>query len=111
MWLEVRKNINKKIVFKEKDALFVGIRGWQTGRRITNSAVAIMLRKLSRKADIETLNAHSLRHRRGHELNETGANNSTISGVLGHSSLASSYVYTQMNSSELKNAATKFRRA
>lgn len=110
-WLEARKMLNKKITFPEPDALFVGIRGWQVGKRITNAAVGIALRKLSRKAGIPTLNAHSLRHYRGHELNSLGANNSNISGVLGHSSLSSSFIYTQMNNSELKTAAKKYRRA
>lgn len=109
-WIKARASINKKTIFTEPDALFVGVRNWQTGKRITNSAVAIMLRTLSRKANIKTLNAHSLRHYRGHELNEKGANNSNISGVLGHASLASSFIYTQMNSKELKNAALKFRK-
>lgn len=110
VWLKARESIKRKTVFPEPDALFIGVRNWQTGKRLTNSAVSIMFRKLSRKAGIQTVNPHSLRHYRGHELNNLGANNSNISGVLGHASLSSSFIYTQMNSIELKNAARKFRR-
>jgi site-specific recombinase XerD len=112
-WLKVRAKLEKKVgIFLDKDALFVGIRGWQTGKRVTNYSVALFLRKLSKQANLDSnLNPHSFRHHRGHELNDLGANNSIISSVLGHSSLASSYVYTQMKSHELKTAAQKFRRA
>lgn len=110
-WLKAREALSKRVPFIEPEAIFVGVRGWQTGKRITNSGVAIALRKLSRKAGIKTLNAHSLRHYRGHELNDLGANNSTISGILGHASLVSSFIYTQMKSLELKRAAQKFRKS
>lgn len=107
-WIEVRATLDIKD--KSEDALFVGVRGFQTGKRLTNHGIAIMLRKLSKRAGVETVNAHSFRHYRGNELNESGANNSTISSVLGHSNLASSYIYTQMKSDDLKKAAQKYRK-
>lgn len=108
-WLNVREEFmaSKNL---QSDAIFVGVRGAQSGKRMTNGGVGIMFRNLSKRAGIPTVNAHSFRHHRGHELNETGANNSTISAVLGHSSLASSYIYTQMKSEELKIAAEKYRK-
>ena len=109
-WLDIRNVLSDRITFTDPDALFVGVRNWQTGKRLTNHAVSIIFRKLSKKAGIPTMNPHSLRHYRGHELNNFGANNSTISGVLGHSSLASSFVYTQMKSDELQTAAKKYRK-
>lgn len=109
-WLWAREELQERVEFPEPDALFVGVRNWQTGKRLTNSAVDIAFRSMSKKAGIETVNPHSLRHRRGNEMNEGGANNSTISGILGHASLASSYVYTQMNSDQMQNASVKYRR-
>ncbi len=108
-WLEVREVMKDSIVFKDPDALFVGVRNWQTGKRLTNSAVDIAFRAMSRRAGIPTVNPHSFRHHRGHEMNKAGANNSTISSVLGHSNMASSYIYTQMSSEELKDSANKYR--
>lgn len=108
-WINVREEFMNKSVGKDMDALFVGVRGWQTGKRITNSGVGIMFRNLSKRAGLETVNAHSFRHHRGNEMNEENANNSTISSVLGHSSLASSYIYTQRKSPSLKRAAQHFR--
>lgn len=108
-WLWARGGLQERIEFKDPDAVFVGVRNWQIGKRLTNGAVAIAFRAMSKKAGLSTVNPHSFRHHRGHELNTMGANNSNISGILGHSSLASSYVYTQMNSSEMQNAAEKYR--
>jgi len=76
--------------------------------RIGSTGVGIAMRKASWAAGVPTLNPHSLRHRKGHMIAKQGANNSIISGVLGHSSLASSYVYTMMNDKELEQVARKY---
>ena len=115
-WLKARNELIEKLESNHKEirnpeALFVGYSSWQAGKRITSHAVSIILRKLSRRAGLDTVNPHSFRHRRGHELSKSGANNSIISGILGHSSLSSSYIYTMMNSSELQEAYKKFRPA
>lgn len=109
-WIEVRGVLSDKLVFKDPDAVFVGVRNWQIGQRLTIRGVGIAFRALSRAAKIPTVNPHSFRHHRGHELNTAGANNSTISGVLGHSSLASSYIYTLMEDNDMKSAANKYRK-
>lgn len=108
VWLEAREELKKNVVFADPDALFVGVRCWQTGMRITVGAVDMMFRKQSRIAGIPPIRPHMLRHLKGHDLNDEGANNSTISGILGHSSLQSSYIYTMMNSKELQQAAFKY---
>lgn len=108
-WLVVRDRMMRRIKsLGDPGALFVGAHGVQTGYRITHSGVEIAFRKLSRAAQVPTLNPHSLRHRKGHILAQSGANNSIISGVLGHSSLGSSYIYTMMNDHELENMARQF---
>ncbi len=101
-WIKKRKELSLRTKFKDPNALFVGACRWQLGKRLTNSAVSIFLRHYSTKANIQTLNAHSFRHHLGHELAKRGASNSVISGILGHSALASSYVYTMMNNQELE---------
>jgi integrase/recombinase XerC len=106
-WIEERERFLKKRGAKE-DALFVIIHRDKGVARIGPSAVGIMLRKASWAAGVPTLNPHSLRHRKGHMLAKSGANNSIISGVLGHSSLASSYIYTMMNDIELEQVARRY---
>lgn len=108
-WLKVRAKMMKTIRgLGDPGALFVSVNGWQSGYRLTNSGVEIAFRKLSKAACVPTLNPHSLRHRKGHILAQSGANNSIISGVLGHSSLSSSYVYTMLNDRELEDMARRF---
>lgn len=106
-WIEKRGELAQRTKFKDPNALFVGACRWQLGKRLTNSAVAILLRHYSTKAEIPTLNAHSFRHHLGHELAKKGANNSVISNILGHSVLTSSYVYTMMNNKELETEYRK----
>ncbi len=108
-WIKNRGKIAVKTPFKDPKALFVGVRNWQTGKRLTNSSVSIFMRHLSRENGLErVLNPHSFRHLKGNDLSRMGANNSTISQILGHSSLASSYVYTMMSGKDLGETAKSF---
>jgi len=101
-WVEKREELAQRTEFTDPEALFVGACRWQLGKRLSNGAVAIFLRRYSTKAEITTLNAHSFRHRLGHELAKRGANNSLISNILGHAALSSSYVYTMISNKELE---------
>lgn len=62
-----------------------------------------------RNPEIETINAHSYRHRFGLELAKQGANNSVISNLLGHASLTSSFRYTMMRDNQLAEEYQKYR--
>lgn len=106
-WIKERGVFLKKHGTKN-DALFITSHRDKGVSRIGNSAVHIAFRKASWVAGCAPLNPHSLRHRKGHMLAKQGANNSIISGVLGHSSLASSFIYTMMNDRELEEMARKF---
>lgn len=102
-WLLKREELLTKTRIEEKEALFISINGGccgdgRTGRRMDIEAVGEMLRKYSRLAGLKyVINAHSFRHRVGHELARKGANNSLISEILGHQSLESSRIYTRLN--------------
>ncbi len=106
-WIEKREELFQRTEFQDPEALFVGACRWQLGKRLTNGAVSIFLRRYSSKAEITTLNAHSFRHHLGHEMAKKGANNSIISNILGHSALTSSYIYTMMNDKELEGEYRK----
>lgn len=109
IWLERRAHLFEKGVFADPDALFISISGSKYGKRFTKKGVAEMLRRYSHKAGIPVANAHSFRHNFGHELSRNGANNSQISSMMGHSCLASSFVYTMMNDREMEEAYRKFK--
>lgn len=109
-WIQYRMRIQKDTLFKDPDALFVGVYSDQQGKRLTNHAIGILMRKMSVRAGLKrTLNAHALRHKGGHDLNEAGANNSTISAILGHARIESSQVYTEMENDERRKAYYKYK--
>lgn len=105
-WLMVREEISGYVDFPEPDALFVGVRCWQIGKRLTNSAVSIFLRHASRKIGLKrVMNAHSLRHLKGNDMAEMNTNEFVISQILGHSQVSSSKVYTLLKSPTLEKVA------
>lgn len=107
-WMAKRQELLEKTSIEEKNALFISVNGGvcgdgAVGRRMDIQAANEMLRKYSRLAGLRyVLNAHSFRHRLGHELAKRGANNSVISDILGHSDLESSKVYTRLFGDELE---------
>lgn len=101
-WVVMRNEFTKDFRFLDPDALFIGIGGPRAGKRTTIAGVMVMLANRSHAAGIPVVNAHSFRHRIGHTLAERGINNSSISGILGHSSLSSSYRYTDLSAPELE---------
>ncbi|PIY96102.1 MAG: hypothetical protein COY66_05100 [Candidatus Kerfeldbacteria bacterium CG_4_10_14_0_8_um_filter_42_10] len=110
-WLEKREYLKRTITFREPNALFISICGSihdTQGRRLQIKGVGEFLRRYSNRAGIPYQNAHSFRHHKGHELAGKGANNSTISSILGHSSLQSSMVYTNMFGKELEELYHKY---
>ncbi len=109
-WMNIRDRLEKKHTFKDPEALFVGARGWQVGKRLTNSGVCIALRKVSKSAGLErSMNPHSLRHKFGRDLSKNGANNSIISSLLGHVSMNSSYIYTMLEGKDLEETYRKYK--
>jgi len=108
-WAKKREELLKKTAIEDKEALFISVNGGTcsegvSARRVDIEALGEMIRKQSRRAGLGyTLNAHSQRHALGRKLAERGANNSIISGVLGHKSLDSSRIYTILHGKELQN--------
>ncbi len=112
-WIKKREMLQLKTA-PDPFALYISISSGAlartSGQRLSKKGVGEMLRRYSNRAKIPYLNAHSFRHHVGHDLAKKGANNSVISGILGHSSLQSSFIYTLMNDKELEEVYRKFRK-
>lgn len=104
-WLKKRESL--QII--DHEALFISVCGTNIGYRLSNKGVCEMMRRYSIRAKLPYQNAHSFRHHMGHDLAMKGANNSTISNILGHSSLQSSFVYTKMHGTELHEIYRKYK--
>lgn len=108
-WLKARARLSELSVFRQPEALWVGISGWQAGSRLTPGAFCVVLGSYSKKAGIPRVNAHSFRHHMGRDLAMKGANNSTISSILGHSNVNSSFIYTTLDDRQLEEQYRKFK--
>lgn len=105
-WLAAREKMTTYIEFPEPNALFVGARCWQIGKRLDIRAVGIFLRHASRKVGLKrVMNAHSLRHLKGNDMAEMNTNEFVISQILGHAQVSSSRIYTLLKSPVLEQAA------
>jgi integrase/recombinase XerC len=111
-WIEVRARYANLVPPQHPEALFISVREshGKTGSRMNSTTIGEMLRRLSVRAGIPTINPHSLRHKFGNDAAEAGANNSNISDLMGHASLTSSFVYTHLRGKQLGEAHRRVKR-
>ena len=68
-----------------------------------------MLRRYSNRARIPFVNPHSFRHHMGHDVIQKGGSSADVIKHLGHSTLASSTIYTMMIDRELEERYRTFK--
>ena len=100
-YLEVRPEV---VVQSDMDALFIS----SQGRRISNRMVEILAKKYFEKAglDYELYSPHKLRHTAATLMYRDGnVDIRTLQELLGHTSLATTQIYTHIKNDDLKDAA------
>ncbi len=105
-WLDARGRIGLVL---DEAALFLCIGGHNAGKRLSGHGTREILRRLSAKAGLPTVNAHSFRHRMGHHIIKQGGSTVDVMNILGHSNLDRSAIYTMMTDRELEERYRKFR--
>jgi site-specific recombinase XerD len=90
---------NTKNADTEK-ALFLS----QKGNRMSAGAIQKMIRKLNKKSGLlkKDLSPHKLRHTMATLLYQNGADLISLQQILGHSSVATTQIYTHISSEKLK---------
>jgi len=85
-------------VLKQNDALFRGVRGGPLGARAVQKTIEILRANLGLP---ESMTPHALRHSFATHLLAGGGDLRTIQELLGHASLSSTQVYTDVDASSL----------
>lgn len=96
-WLYDRNKL--KINPGHEDYLFLN----RYGRQLTRTMILIMIKDLATKAGIKkTISPHTLRHSFATHLLEGGANLRVIQMMLGHENLATTEIYTHLDTTYLR---------
>ena len=85
-WLAIR-------VDTDSDALFTS----EQGKPFTRAAINLLLDRIAGAAGLKNVNPHSLRHAAGYHAVNTGTDIRVIQRYLGHKSIASTVIYTEVD--------------
>ena len=97
-WLNARPALANE---KSGEAVFLGSRGKRIDQRTVREIVYVALEALGGKVK---MGPHGLRHSAATHLLEGGADLRTVQEILGHSSLATTQIYTHVSQDRLKQA-------
>ena len=98
-YLQTRKDINKKNI---NHPLFISKR---TGNRITGRRVEQIVEKYLRASGVggRGYSPHKLRHTAATLMYQNGADVLTLKEILGHTSVATTEIYTHLHNTQVKN--------
>ncbi len=90
---------------EDKNAMFISNRG----TRLSHESVQYLVKKYIVKAglDPEKYSVHKLRHTAATLMYQNGVDVRVLQEILGHTSLATTQIYTHLSGSELQDAANK----
>src|SRR5919199_2796842 len=88
------------------DHLFLG----QRGEPLQTDGVQLIVRKRARRAGLEKVTPHVLRHSFAKHVLDAGADLATVSRLLGHERLETTAIYTEPTAADLEEAVARLER-
>src|SRR5919202_1509572 len=88
------------------DHLFLG----QRGEPLHTDGVQLIVRKLARRAGLQGVTPHVLRHSFAKHVLDAGEDLATVSRLLGHERLETTAIYTEPTAADLEEAVAKLER-
>lgn len=100
--LLLQQNNKIKQLYNQKNSLvFISNKGTSLVTKSTNNAISKQLYKYSIKYGLKNINPHSIRRGFGKNLYDKGANVVLISRALGHSNIATTNLYLDLDAEEV----------
>jgi site-specific recombinase XerD len=90
----------------QDDHLFLG----QRGEPLQTDGVQLIVRKLARRAGLEQVTPHVLRHSFAKHVLDAGEDLATVSRLLGHERLETTAIYTEPTARDLEEAVARLER-
>ncbi|MEK8199129.1 tyrosine-type recombinase/integrase [Lysinibacillus sp. FSL M8-0134] len=98
----IRCNDNIRSHYGENNSnLFISTRGTSLNTKSTNNAISKQLTKYAKRFNLENINAHAIRRAYAKNLHDKGASIAIISKALGHSDLAVTTQYLDLDVEEV----------
>ena len=88
------------------DHLFIG----QRGEPLQTDGVQLIVRKLARRAGLQGVTPHVLRHSFAKHVLDAGEDLATVSRLLGHERLETTAIYTEPTAADLEEAVARLER-
>ncbi len=88
--------------------IFISCKGTSLNTKSTNNAISKQLTKYSKRFNLENINAHAIRRAYAKNLHEKGANIALISKALGHSDLAVTTQYLDLDVEEVAGSLREY---
>jgi type 1 fimbriae regulatory protein FimB len=85
-WLAIRADTDSKALFTSEQ-----------GKPFTRAAINLLLDRIASAAGLKNVNPHALRHAAGYHAVNTGTDIRVIQRYLGHKSIASTVIYTEVD--------------
>ena len=103
-WQAERAELQGVDIPRSGDRLFAPLRkskGGSKENKFTYHQLWYLLRMIEREAGLRELGAHALRHTAGVQMTLDGIPINRVQGLLGHSSIATTGIYTELAATEL----------